>query len=253
MGGILDLLDSQQVLNLIIEFVPNLVVAIGLLTLFWVLYRVTCPPLESALERAGIHQTVVRMLVRNIYRVILLVFGLVMAADQLGINVAAAVAGIGVAGLAVGFAAQESLANVIAGFLIFIDKPFQVGDWVSVEGQYGSINEITMRSTRIRTVRNTYVVIPNSSIINSVLTNHSKHGATRVDIPIGIAYKEHIPTARRVILEALGAIEGVLADPSPDVVVTELGDSSVNMEVRVWIETAARENPFLPLPWSSAS
>ena len=241
MGAILERFDSQQVFNIAVSFVPNLFVAICLLAVFWALYRVTRHPLESALMKAGVHQTVVTMLVRNIYRAIVFLFGLVMAADQLGINVAAAVAGIGVAGLAVGFAAQESLANVIAGFLIFIDKPFRVGDWVSVQGEYGSINEITMRSTRIRTTRNTYVVIPNSIIINSVLTNHSKHGATRVDVPIGIAYKEHIPTARRVILESLATADGVLSDPPPDVVVTGLGDSSVNMEVRVWIEAAASE------------
>jgi small conductance mechanosensitive channel len=164
-----------------------------------------------------------------------------MAADQLGINVGAALAGIGIAGIALGFAAQDSLANTIAGFVIFWDKPFEVGDWVEVGSQYGRVTNITIRTTRIRTLRNTYVVIPNKKVIDEVLVNHSKHGETRVDVPVGIAYKESIPRAREVLLQAAAAIDGVLADPAPDVVVTGLGASSVDMEVRVWIVQADRE------------
>jgi small conductance mechanosensitive channel len=166
-----------------------------------------------------------------------------MAASQLGFNVAAALAGIGVVGLAVGFAAQDSLANMISGFLIFWDKPFQVGDIITVEGQYGKIAQITMRTTRIRTPDNTYVIIPNKNIIDSVLTNHSKHGEVRLNVPIGIAYKEHIPDARRVLLEAVAGLEGVLADPPPDVVVSETAASSVDLMVRVWIADAYQERP----------
>ena len=121
-----------------------------------------------------------------------------MAADQIGINVGAALAGIGVAGLAIGFAAQDSLANVIAGFLIFIDKPFEVGDWVTVADNYGASATSRCGRRRIRTNRNTYVVIPNKTIIDTVLVNHSKHGETRIDVPIGIAYKEHLPVRERI-------------------------------------------------------
>jgi small conductance mechanosensitive channel len=166
-----------------------------------------------------------------------------MAADQVGINVGAALAGLGVAGIAVGFAAQDTLANIIAGFLIFLDKPFAVGEWVNVAGQYGEVSSITMRTTRIRTNNNTYVVIPNKKIIDEVLVNHSKHGETRVDVPVGIAYKESVPKAREVILRALGEMDVVLKSPAADVVVTELGGSSVNLDVRVWISNASRERP----------
>jgi small-conductance mechanosensitive channel len=183
------------------------------------------------------------MLIDNVYRFAILIFGFVMAADQVGINVGAALAGIGVVGLAVGFAAQDTLANVIAGFLIFMDKPFEVDDWVTVGGQYGVVSSITMRSTRIRTNNNTYVVIPNKTIIDEVLVNHSKHGATRVDVPVGIAYKESIPRAREVLLRAVAEIDGVAEEPSPDVVVTEMGASSINLEVRVWIDQASVERP----------
>ncbi|MDX1562143.1 MAG: mechanosensitive ion channel family protein, partial [Gammaproteobacteria bacterium] len=167
-----------------------------------------------------------------------IVFGLIMALDQLGVNIGAALAGVGVAGIAIGFAAQDAFANVIAGILIFWDKPFVVGDWIETEDEYGKVTNITLRTTRIRTPRNTYIVIPNRRIIDEVLENFSKHGELRVDVPVGIAYKEEIGRAREVLLEAAADVDGVLDDPAPDVVVDELGDSSVNLKVRVWIEEA---------------
>jgi small conductance mechanosensitive channel len=239
----MDALDVEILVNEAVAFIPGLLTALVILVLFWALFRLTRRPLWKLLERASLGTPLIAMVVDNVYRIVILAFGLVMAADQIGINVGAALAGIGVVGIAVGFAAQDSLANVIAGFLIFIDKPFEVGDWISVGDRYGMVKDITMRSTRIRSNQNTYIVIPNRTIIDAVLVNHSKHGATRVDVPIGIAYKENILAAREVVLAAVRETEGVASEPPPDVVVTELGDSSVNMDVRVWIDDASRERP----------
>jgi small conductance mechanosensitive channel len=113
---------------------------------------------------------------------------------------------------------------------------------VSVADQYGEVSEITMRSTRLRTNNNTYVVIPNRSIIDQVLVNHSKHGETRVDVPIGIAYKEDVPRAREVLLEAVKDLDNLSTTPS-QVAVVNLGSSSVDLELRVWIQDAALEKP----------
>ncbi len=227
----------------LVDRIPSMIAALAIIAIFWLVFRVTQRWLKQTLERTGLHATLVAMLVDRLYRMVILVFALIMAADQVGINVGAALAGLGVAGIAIGFAAQDTLANIIAGFLIFIDKPFGVGDFVTVAGNYGKVSDITMRSTRIRTNRNTYVVIPNKTIIDTVLENHSKHGETRVDVPIGIAYKESIPRAREAVLAAVRAIDGVVATPAPDLVVTEMGASSVNMNIRVWIDDAARELP----------
>jgi len=174
--------------------------------------------------------------VGNVYRYALMIFGLVMGLAQLGINVGAALAGIGVAGIAVGLAAQDSLANSIAGFMIFWDKPFEVGDWIETEGEFGQITDITLRSTRIRTPLNTYVVVPNKRIIDAVLENFTKHGAIRIDVPMSIAYKEDIAAARAALLAAMRDLKPLKTDPAPDVVVPALGDSSVNLSVRVWID-----------------
>jgi small-conductance mechanosensitive channel len=111
--------------------------------------------------------------------------------------------------------------------------------WVKTEGEFGQVVEITMRSTRIRTMRNTFVIVPNKRIIDATLENYSKQGAMRVDVPVGIAYKESVADARRVLLGAMAGLDGLSATQGPDVVVTELGDSSVNLAVRVWIDNGA--------------
>lgn len=243
MDRIAELIDVKELLTAVVAFVPKVGAALLVLVAFWLIYRVSRPGLRAALHKADFHEALIRLMVDNLYRYAIMIVSLVMAADQLGINVGAALAGLGVAGIALGFAAQDSVANVISGIMIFWDKPFIVGDWIRTEGNCGKVTEITLRSTRIRTNRNTYVVIPNKSVIDAVLENYSKHGELRIDVPIGIAYKEDIRRAREVLLEAVRKIPGVMAQPQPDVVVESLGDSSVNLLVRAWIETADEMQP----------
>jgi len=243
MDKIVNLLDVDHIVTRVVEFLPDLLAAVVILFVFWLGYRISRKPLKVILQKAGFHDNLIKLLVENIYKSVVVFFSIVMAGGQIGLNIGALLAGFGVAGIAIGFAAQDSLANSIAGFMIFWDKPFEVGDWITVADQYGQASSITLRSTRIRTLNNTYVVIPNKSVIDEVLINHSKHGATRIEIPVGIAYKENIPDAKEVILKKMAEIEGILKDPAPDVVVTQLGASSVDMFVRVWIGDAKDEKP----------
>jgi len=236
MTAMLEKFDPDGLLDWTLRAVPQVVAALLIMFAFWLGYRLSRRPLAAALQRTGLEAKLVELLVGNIYRYALMIFALVMGLAQLGINVGAALAGIGVAGVAIGLAAQDSLANSIAGFMIFWDKPFVVGDWITAEGQYGRVVDITLRTTRIRTPRNTYVIVPNKRIIDAVLENYSKHGAMRVDVPIGIAYKEDVAAAREILLAAVAGIEHVNREPAPDVVVEELGGSSVDLLVRVWID-----------------
>ena len=244
MNTLFQFLDVQSLVTRVFEYLPRVAAAALVLAAFWFGFRVVRRPLEAAFNRINIHEALRDLLIDKVCRYAVMLVGVVMAADQLGISVGAAIAGLGVAGIALGFAAQDSVANVIAGILIFWDKPFEVGDWVETESQYGKVAEITLRSTRIRTTRNTFVVIPNKRIIDATLENYSKHGAMRVDIPIGIAYREKTAEARRVLLEAIEPMNGLCSEPPPDVVVTALGDSSVNLAVRVWIESGEYRRPI---------
>jgi len=234
-GFLENYLDLNQLATRAVGYLPRLVTGLAILFGFWLLYRLSRRPLKAALSHTGLHTQLVALLVNSIYKYTLATFGLVMALSQLGVNVGAAITGLGVAGIAIGLAAQDTLSNTIAGFTIFWDKPFVVGDWVTVSGQYGKVQDITLRSTRIRTPRNSFVVIPNKRIIDEVLENDSKHGEVRVEIPIGIAYKEDTASAREVLLEAVGEVDHVLSDPEPKVVMTACADSSIDLEVRVWI------------------
>jgi small conductance mechanosensitive channel len=223
----------------VVAFFPALLTAILILFAFQLLYRITKIPIIAALRQTSLERKLIELLVENVYRYALVILGLVMALDQLGVNVTAALAGIGVVGLALGFAAQDAVANVISGFLIFWDKPFVVGSWLTTEGQFGQVSDITLRTTRIRTNQNTYVIIPNKNIIDSVIENYTQKGELRIDVPVGIAYKESISRARQAILDRIrGELDWIRQDPAPDVVALELGDSSVNLLVRVWIDDA---------------
>ncbi|MBT8131775.1 MAG: mechanosensitive ion channel [Gammaproteobacteria bacterium] len=242
MQDLLGKVDLQELITSfverLIEFIPSLIAAILVVVAAYILSRAARVVLRKAFQKAGFDEVVINLLVDNVAHYAIIILGVIMALSQLGVNVAAALAGVGVVGIAIGFAAQDSVANIIAGILIFWDKPFVVGDWVETEGEYGKVTNITLRTTRIRTPQNTYIVVPNKRIIDEVLENFSKHGELRVDAVIGIAYKEDIPKAREVLLEAIRAVDGVLEDPAPDVVVSELAGSSVNLTMRAWVDSA---------------
>jgi small conductance mechanosensitive channel len=239
MENFLKYLNIDELVTSIVAFAPRLVVALLIMLAFWLVYRLSSRPLRVALSHTGLHQKLVDLLVNSIFRYTMFVFGLVMSLSQLGVNVGAAIAGLGVVGIAVGLAAQDTLSNTIAGFTIFWDKPFIVGDYITVADEYGRVTDITLRSTRIRTPRNSFVVIPNKRIIDEVLENDSKHGELRIDLPIGIAYKEDTHAARKVLVEAMAEVQDVMKDPLPDVVVEACGSSSVDLKLRVWIRDAA--------------
>jgi len=236
-------LDAGELLTRVIAWLPQLGTSVLILLAFVIGSRVVRRPLSGGLKKTGLHRALVELLVDKILHYTLIVFGLIMALDQLGVDVTTALAGLGVAGIAVGFAAQDTLANLISGITIFLDKPFLVDDWVTTGDEYGQVTNITLRTTRIRTNRNSFVVIPNRVIIDSVLENHSKHGELRIDVPVGIAYKEDIDRAREVLVEATKELPHV-GSRGVDVVVEGLGGSSVDLLVRAWTDEARYQQPL---------
>ncbi len=235
-------LNIEVLITQFVAWLPSVFAAAIILFLFYLIYRITKPALTGVLHRIGLDTALAGMLL-GVYRFAVLAMGVVMAAGQLGINVGAALAGLGVVGLSIGFAAKDSLSNIMAGFLIFWDKPFHVGDWITLGDHYGMVGEVTLRTTRVRTLNNTWIIVPNEKVINEVLINHSAKGSTRLNIPVSIGYKEDIDQARNVLLERIRKVDLVLADPAPRVVVKNLGDSTVDLWILVWIEDAKNEKP----------
>ncbi|UJF23900.1 mechanosensitive ion channel [Suttonella sp. R2A3] len=175
------------------------------------------------------------LLLKNIVRILLVLLGIYLIFRQFGVNLLPILGGLGVVGLAVGFAAQDILANFISGITLLIDRPFRIGDWIRTNDHEGRVKGLTLRTTRIRTRNNEYVSIPNKDLAGSVVTNLSHGGPLRVDIPLGVAYKSDIDQVREVLLEVIESFEVVLTRPAPVVMVKELGDSSVNVLMRIWL------------------
>jgi small conductance mechanosensitive channel len=242
MKPIWDRLNVEMLLTRMVAWLPNLFAAILILFGFWILFRVTRFGLERVLARAGFDRALAAMIL-NVYRFTILAFGVIMAVNQLGVNVGAALAGLGVVGLTIGFAAKDTLSNVMAGFLIFWDKPFHADDWVTIGESYGRVAEITMRTTRLLTSNNTMVVIPNETVISHVLVNHSAGSHSRVEVPITADAKLDLGLTRAAILEAIGSVEGVLSTPPPQVVLKSINTASMDLVIHAWIANAQLQRP----------
>ena len=177
--------------------------------------------------------------------IIIFAVAILLALDVLGINVVPLLAGAGIAGIAVGFAAKDTLSNLIAGILLIIDRPFEIGDrielWTSPQGSatWGDVIDIGLRATKIRTTDNIVIIIPNNEIMMRDIVNYTTISSDiRVRIPIGVSYDTDINKAKSVILEVAKTAEWVLKDPPPEVVVRQFGESSVDLQLRVWIKDA---------------
>jgi small conductance mechanosensitive channel len=218
-----------------ISFIPSLLGAILFLIIFWLVYRAVRRILNGAMQRANVDTSIRDMLV-TLSKWIIMGFGVVIACNQVGIPIVAMLTGVSILGLAVGFAAQETLANFIAGIVIFWDKPFKVGDWVTVEGTFAQILRITFRSCRMLNLDGEVIILPNTSMLSNKLANHSTHPLSRINIAIGISYNASITAARAALLKAVQGDHRIRTTPPPEVVVDKLADSSVNLLLRFWID-----------------
>jgi len=155
------------------------------------------------------------------------------------IDLTGVLATAGILGIALGFAAQTSVSNIISGFFLIADKPFEIGEAIQIDGQEGYVLDINLFSTRLRTFDNRYVRLPNSMVLNASIVNLSRYEIRRLDIPIGIAYKENISKALEIINSILRTNPNVLIEPEPYVIINGLGESSIDLEASVWIQRSA--------------
>ena len=178
----------------------------------------------------------------------------VLALDILGINVMPFIAGAGVAGIAIGFAAKDTLSNLIAGVLLIIDRPFEMGDRIEVwsapagSATWGDVVDIGLRATKIKTTDNIVIIIPNNEIMKRDIVNYTIISTKiRVRINIGIAYDANIEKAKALILNVAESVPWISKTPAPKVVVRNFGESSVDLQLRVWIEDARKRMDTISL------
>jgi small conductance mechanosensitive channel len=172
--------------------------------------------------------------VKHLSYIAMLAFVVIAALNQLGIQTASFIAVLGAAGLAVGLALQGSLGNFASGVLMIIFKPFKVGDFIEGGGVAGIVEKIEIFTTQLKTPDNKTVIIPNAKLTGDNITNFTVKGTRRVDFVFGIGYGDDIDKARGIIKQIIDQDERVMKEPEPVIVVSELGDSSVNFTVRAW-------------------
>ena len=178
---------------------------------------------------------------------VIIATAVIIALDSLGVNVMPFIAGAGVAGIAIGFAAKDTLSNLIAGILLIVDRPFEVGDrievWSAPSGSstWGDVIDIGLRATKIKTTDNIVIIIPNNEIMLRDIINYTTISEKiRVRIDIGIAYDADMQKAKNIILQVADSTEWVSKEPPPTVVVRKFGESAVDLQLRVWINDARR-------------
>ncbi len=190
---------------------------------------------DRLLGRAKVDPMLIRF-VRSILHTVLLLFVVIAALDQLGVDTTSFIALIGAAGLAIAMSLQGLLQNFAAGVLLIIFRPFQVGDFVEAGGVSGTVEEIGVFTTRMRTDDNREILVPNGAIYGGTITNYSARDTRRIDLVFGIGYDDDLKKAKGLIEEILASDERILKDPAPLVAVGELADSSVNLVVRPWVK-----------------
>ncbi len=217
-----------------IGFIPRLIVSAVFLFVFWLVYRAVRRVLVGAMERADVDPSIRAMLL-TLTKWVVMGFGLVIACNQVGIPIVAMLTGVSILGLAVGFAAQDTLANFIAGVVIFSDRPFRAADWLTVDGVYCQVQRITFRSCRLLNLDGEMIIFPNTFMLANKVVNHTSHPVSRVNVPVSIAYGGTAAAARDVLLGTVAGDARVRADPPAEVVIDRLGASSVDLVLRFWI------------------
>jgi len=164
-----------------------------------------------------------------------LIVGVIVALDQVDFDVTGFLAGLGVLGFTVGFALQDIARNFVAGILLLIQQPFDIGDAVKVGEFTGKVVDIRLRDTVIQTWDGELAIVPNIEVYTRPIVNYSDRPLRRRTIRVGVGYEEDIGRAAKVFLETVRQIDGVLADPAPTVMVEGLGDSAVELVIRFWL------------------
>lgn len=210
------------------------------------LAKVLSKTFKKVLLKRNVDETLTKF-ISSFVKIVLITFVLISAISQIGIQTTSFVAVIGAAGLAVGFALQGSLSNFASGVLLIIFRPIKVGNYIEGGGVAGIVEQIGIFVTTLNTPDNKVIYVPNSKLTGDNIINYSAKDTRRVDLVFGIGYADDIDKARKVIQNILDNDQRILKDPAPQIVVSELGDSSVNFAVRPWVQSADYWNVFFDI------
>ena len=180
----------------------------------------------------------VRLFINNFIKITLYIALAITIVAIMGIPMASVITVFASAGAAIALAVQGSFSNFMGGIMLLIFKPIEVGEFIEVDGDKGTVTEVGIFYTQLRTADNLVVTIPNKTMIDTTITNYSRNDTRRVDIVVGVAYDSDVELVRSTILGVIAANDKALTDPAPFVRITDMGDSSLDFSVRVWCKSS---------------
>lgn len=225
-----------RLLDSAIVIVPRALAALLVLGFFWI-FAIAIRRLMRWTFRRVVDDLTVENLVKQMASVVIWLIGLLVALGALGLDPQTAVAGLGLTGLALGFALKDVLSNLVAGLLMLVLRPFRIGDQIAVEDTEGGVERITLRATEIRTYDGRLVLVPNGQVFTSRVTNNTASPVRRGDVTVFLGYDEDLQRASAVLLEAAGIAQGVLDEPAPSLRVQELGPSDIELTLLFWTDS----------------
>jgi small conductance mechanosensitive channel len=237
---------QTQGLDLAISFGTNLAIAVAIFYIGKFVVNMIVRGLRKVMNARNVDKTL-EVFLCNLVRVGLMAFVIIAAIGQLGIQTASLIGIFAAAGLAVGLALQGSLSNFAAGVLIVMFRPYRVGDFVEAAGIAGSVEQVQILTTVLKTPDNKQIIVPNSQIMDSIITNYSANDTRRVDLVIGVSYGDDLDKVRKTLEELVAADDRILKEPACTIAVSALADSSVNFVVRPWVATADYWNVYWDL------
>ncbi len=232
-----DVLFSSAWMEAAMAWGLRLLLALVVLWAGWRLAHLAARGVERLSGRAGM-DVMLAVFFRRVVLVLLTTVVAIAALDMIGIPVTSLLAVLAAAGLAVGLALRDSLSNIAGAVMIISLRPFKVGDFVEAGGVSGTVERVDIFHTTLRTPDNRVISVPNGSVANDSIVNFTAREQRRIDLNIGISYADDIPAAKRIIVEVLESEPRVLKEPSPMILVDNLGDSSVDLVVRPWVATS---------------
>ena len=226
---------SQAWIPMVMQYASKVILAVVVLCVgWWLINRVTAS-LQKLLALRHIDLALQRF-IGTLANVILKILLLVSVASTIGIETTSFVAAIGGATVAIGLALQGSLANFAGGVLILLFRPFRIGDWIEAQGVSGTVDSIQIFHTVLRTGDNRTVILPNGNLSNGIITNTNRQPTRKITFDIGVDYDADLQKAREILLD-LAKDPRVLQTPAPEAVVAALGDSSITVSLRAWVNT----------------
>lgn len=232
----LDETRIQGIIDLAVDYGLSIIGAVAILIIGRILAGFVRRMVRKAMARTDVDQAIVSFLCSLAYYAVI-IFAVIAALKKFGFETASLVAVLGAAGFAVGFALQGSLSNFAAGIMLLVFRPYKIGDVIDAAGVVGKVSEMRLFTTVLYSPDNVKIIVPNSALFGDTIKNITAEDTRRVDMVVGIGYDSDIPRAMKIMQDLLDNDDRVLADPAPQIAVSELADSSVNFVVRPWAKT----------------